>query len=81
MADGPPNPRDTGYYFAIGQVGLEMVLPIGLGAALDHYAGWTPWATVAGVAVGLVGGVAHLVSLAGRVNQSTARRRSQGPGG
>lgn len=81
MANGPPNPRDLGYYFAIGQVGLEMVLPIALGAFLDYRFGWAPWATVAGVALGLVGGVAHLVTLAGRQNQSKGRGRSQGPAG
>ena len=68
MPQGPPDPRQLGVYVAISQVGLEMVAPIGLGVALDHYLGWTPWATVVGAVVGLVGGIAHLLVLVNRRN-------------
>jgi F0F1-type ATP synthase assembly protein I len=68
MPVGVPDPKELGRLYALGQVGLEMVAPIGLGVALDHYLGWTPWATVVGAVVGLVGGIAHLLVLVNRRN-------------
>jgi F0F1-type ATP synthase assembly protein I len=64
MPSGSPNPRQMGRYLAIAQVGMEMVAPIGLGVALDYYLGWTPWATITGVILGLAGGLLHLFALA-----------------
>ena len=58
----PPTPdRDLGYYFALAQTGVEMVVPIAVGVYLDNTFGWSPWATVAGAVLGLVGGMAHLL--------------------
>jgi F0F1-type ATP synthase assembly protein I len=48
----------------MGQVGLEMVAPIGLGYFLDTRYGWSPWGVIVGVVVGLVGGIGHLVLMA-----------------
>jgi F0F1-type ATP synthase assembly protein I len=75
----PPTPEETGYYFALAQVGLEMVFPMGIGIALDYAFGWTPWATIIGLILGFVGGMFHLVML---VNRHDARNRSgSGKGG
>jgi len=61
MGWGGADPKEFGYYVALGQVGVEMVVPIGLGVLLDRYLGWEPWATVVGAVIGLVGGFAHLM--------------------
>ena len=63
---------------AYGQIGLEMAAPIGLGWFLDFRLGTTPWLTVAGAILGLVGGLAHLISLLEREERRSA---SKGPGG
>jgi F0F1-type ATP synthase assembly protein I len=63
MPEGSQNSKNLGHYFAIGQVGLEMVVPIAIGVGLDQYLGWTPWGTVVGAVIGLVGGLAHLVQV------------------
>lgn len=76
VASRLPDPRDLGRYYALAQVGLEMVAMVGLGIALDHYYGWTPWATIGGALLGLVGGVSHLVILA-----KQSERRKNGPRG
>lgn len=65
----PGDPRELGYYFALGQVGLEMVVPIGVGAVIDHYAGSGPWGSVIGAALGLVLGFVHLITLLNRRNE------------
>jgi len=61
MADNQPSPRDLGRYFALAQVGLEMVVPIVIGLYLDTKLGWSPWGVVGGAVLGLAGGLAHLV--------------------
>jgi F0F1-type ATP synthase assembly protein I len=66
VAKVPFHPREFGKYVALAQVGLEMVAPVGVGIALDHYLGWTPWGTIGGAVLGLVGGVAHLIALTNR---------------
>jgi F0F1-type ATP synthase assembly protein I len=67
MSPNRPIPKGWAQYAALSQVGLEMVAPIGMGAALDYYLEWTaPWTTVIGAVVGLVGGMAHLVAILNR---------------
>jgi F0F1-type ATP synthase assembly protein I len=61
-----PSPKELGFYFELAQVGLEMVVPVALGAALDHYLHWSPWGVVGGAVLGLVGGLAHLVAILNR---------------
>ncbi len=73
----PPSSRETGFYFALAQVGLEMVAPIGIGALLDAYLGWTPWGIVGGCIVGFAGGMLHLVVM---LQQHEAEQRRQPPG-
>jgi F0F1-type ATP synthase assembly protein I len=71
---GLPDPKELGFYFSLSQVGLEMVVPVGVGLFLDHYFEWkTPWGAIAGAVLGLVVGFVHLVAL---VNQHD----KEGPG-
>lgn len=63
MFPGPGDPKELSRYLALGQVGLEMVAPIVLGLVLDSYLGWSPWGVAAGVAIGFIGGLAHLVTM------------------
>jgi F0F1-type ATP synthase assembly protein I len=78
VTEPPPNSKEMGYYFALAQVGVEMVAPIGLGLALDYYFGWLPWATVVCAVLGFVGGMAHLVLM---VTKHDAEERQKPPGG
>jgi F0F1-type ATP synthase assembly protein I len=70
--------RELGFYFALAQVGLEMVVPIGLGAVLDHYLHWTPWGVVTGAVLGLISGLVHLVALINRQDKSGPSKRGGG---
>jgi len=74
----PADRREVGKLLAYGQIGLEMAAPIGLGWFLDFRLGTTPWLTVAGAILGLVGGLAHLIALLEREERRSA---SKGPGG
>ena len=77
MTQQPPNSREMGYYFALAQVGLEMVAPMLVGIGLDYYFGWGPWATVIGLGLGFVGGMIHLIAM---VKQHDAEQRQKPPG-
>jgi len=79
MTDKPPKFGDVGRYFALAQVGMEMVAPIVLGVFLDSQFGWRPWGVIAGAVFGLVGGLSHLVVMLNRFNKqdSTPRQDSQ----
>jgi hypothetical protein len=74
MAHGPPDPKEVGHYFALAQVGLEMVVPVGVGMLLDKSLGWHPWATAVGAVVGLAGGLTHLVWTLNRRESSGSSR-------
>jgi F0F1-type ATP synthase assembly protein I len=76
--DDSTESREQGYYFALAQVGLEMVAPLIIGLVIDHYADWGPWATIGGVVLGFVGGVAHIVML---TNKHDSQQRKQGKDG
>ncbi len=72
-----PKSRELGIYYAIGQVGLEMVAPIALGVFLDRWLGTTPILIVVGVLVGFVGGMVHLLALVKRLDRSDSDKNSQ----
>jgi F0F1-type ATP synthase assembly protein I len=74
MRFGPPSPEELGRYFALSQIGLEMVAPIGLGLALDYWLGSSPWGAVIGAILGFVGGIIHLIVL---VNQRKEKEESK----
>jgi F0F1-type ATP synthase assembly protein I len=79
MSRGPPDSKELGYYFALAQVGLEMVVPIGLGVALDSYFRWTPWGAVAGAVVGLVLGITHIVLMVNRHDRAGSSKPPREP--
>jgi len=70
LPEPKPDSR-TGKWFALSQVGLEMVVPIFLGVWLDNRFGWAPWGTVTAATIGLVGGLFHLVYLANQIEEDT----------
>jgi len=77
MPLGSPDQKNLGYYIALAQVGMEMVVPIGIGAVLDYYFKWTPWGAVTGAVFGLIGGISHLVALANKENASDSSKRDR----
>ncbi len=74
----PDDSRELGIYLTLAQVGVEMVAPMIVGLIVDHYAGTSPWLTVAGLILGFVGGLSHIVLLTKK--QDAARRKKDKPG-
>ena len=68
MVDDERQRRQMGTYLSLGQVGFEMVVPIILGVLLDRWLGTVPWLFVAGVILGFVGGLIHLIRLVNKLN-------------
>ena len=77
MVPGPTNQSDLGKYLAMGQIGTEMVAPIGLGVLLDYWLGCLPWCTVAGACIGLVAGLFLLVRIANKEAKGRADKKSE----
>lgn len=75
MPERPEDPRNLGLYFALAQVGMEMVVPVGLGIGLDMKLDWAPWGSVVGALLGLTMGITHLVVLANKQNDENQRKR------
>jgi F0F1-type ATP synthase assembly protein I len=46
-----------------------MVVPVGVGWALDAWLDWRPWGIIVGAVLGLVVGLSHLVVLTNRANK------------
>ncbi len=61
-----PETKQLARYMELSQIGLEMVAPIGLGALLDFWLDWGPWAMIAGAILGLAGGMMHLITFLNR---------------
>jgi hypothetical protein len=78
MIPGAPDPKEVGRAYAMAQVGMEMVVPIGLGVALDYWLGWTPWATVAGAVIGFAGGLYHLVLMLNKESRDSPTKPPAG---
>lgn len=57
------DPRELGYYLALAQVGIEMVMPTVVGLGLDVYFGTVPWLTILAAVLGFAGGLFHLVQM------------------
>jgi F0F1-type ATP synthase assembly protein I len=73
---GPPDSRkELGFYLSLAQVGLEMVVPVVAGIALDHYLHSLPWGTVSGAALGPLVGIIHLVVLQQRFERKGNSKR------
>ena len=56
-----PTPREMGYYVALAQVGVEMVVPIVAGYWLDDWLKTGPWITSIAAVIGFVAGMLHLI--------------------
>ena len=58
-----PDAQELGRYFALAQVGLEMVTTVAIGWLVDYWFGWQPWGIITGAVLGLVIGITHLALL------------------
>jgi F0F1-type ATP synthase assembly protein I len=79
MPEQPPYGKELAYYYSIAQVGLEMVVPIGLGLLIDYRFGSLPWATVIGAVLGFVLGLLHLIKLLNRRQDSSSSGKDREP--
>jgi fatty acid desaturase len=75
MPEQRPDSREMGFYFALAQVGFEMVVPIGVGIVLNWWLEWGAWLVIVGAVLGLVGGLAHLVALLNRHEKDAKQQR------
>jgi F0F1-type ATP synthase assembly protein I len=73
MSDDEPRFGQMGYLLALGQVGIEMVVPIGLGILLDLWLHTAPVFILIGVVVGLVGGLLHMLMILKRMDRSESK--------
>ncbi len=64
MSDGDQRP--TQQWGIASSAGSSLVGPVILGVLLDTQLGWTPWATLTGIFVGLLGCVAILIRMTKR---------------
>ena len=80
MPVGLPDPKELGRYFALAQIGLEMVAPIALGLVLDYYLNWTPWGVVCGTIIGFAGGLLHLLTMLKRFENEGSDKPPDKPG-
>lgn len=69
MFRGGGDPKQLARYLQLSQVGLEMVVPIGLGYLVDRWFNLGPWGMIVGAVCGLILGLVHLVKLS---NQDAA---------
>jgi len=58
-----PTPREMGYYMALAGIGIEMVVPAGIGSYLDRWLETSPWITIVLGALGFAAGLIHMVVL------------------
>jgi F0F1-type ATP synthase assembly protein I len=79
MFTDPSQQRQLAHLYALGQVGLEMVVPIGLGLLIDWYFQVSPWGVVIGAVLGFVGGFAHLINLLKRLEENSSGSRRDAP--
>jgi F0F1-type ATP synthase assembly protein I len=75
MAARAPDPKVMGHYLALAQVGMEMVVPAGIGLWLDKTFDWRPWGVIVGAGLGLFLGMLHLIVLLGRRQDQDSTRR------
>jgi F0F1-type ATP synthase assembly protein I len=78
MPEDSQPPVKLAQYAALSQVGMEMVVPIGVGALLDHWRQWGPWGSVCGAAIGLVVGIVRLKRFQDAAARNKNSQRQQG---
>ena len=74
-----PTPREMGYYAALAQVGLEMVLPAVLGYYLDSWLSTTPWLMIATAVLGFAAGLIHLFAILRRKERDESSEKRPPP--
>jgi F0F1-type ATP synthase assembly protein I len=79
-AQPPPDRRELGFYFALAQIGIEMVMPAVIGVLVDLALGSLPWLTIGGTALGFAGGLTHMVMMLNKHEREQQERRT-GPKG
>jgi ATP synthase protein I len=55
--------RELGYYAALAQIGMEMVLPAVFGYFLDDWLGTMPWIMVGLAVLGFAASLIHLFAI------------------
>ena len=63
--NGGDGPSMKGWAFA-SQISSSLVGPVVLGVLLDSEFGWAPWATLAGIGLGLFGCMFFLIRMKNR---------------
>lgn len=71
-----PTPREMGYYVALAQTGVEMIVPAIGGYYLDQWLETTPWITVIAAAFGFAAGLTHLIYLLKQKEKYEADQRT-----
>jgi F0F1-type ATP synthase assembly protein I len=74
MPGDEPRFGQVGYLLALGQVGIEMVVPIGLGILLDVWLHSAPVFILIGVVLGLAGGLLHMLMILKRMERSESEK-------
>jgi F0F1-type ATP synthase assembly protein I len=73
--DQEPSPREMGYYAALAQTGLEMVLPAVGGYYLDQWLGTTPWVFISAAVFGFAAGLIHLIAIVNRKDRDESGKK------
>jgi F0F1-type ATP synthase assembly protein I len=74
-----PSPRELGYYAALAQTGVEMVLPALLGYWIDGWLDTLPWFTVILAVLGFAAGLTHLIVLLNRKERDEPKDKKPPP--
>ena len=75
MKSQDPTPREMGYYMALAQTGIEMVVPPAAGFYLDQWLETTPWITIVAAVFGFAGGLTHLIYLLKKKEQEEQNKK------
>ena len=75
--------RGTSDYSGLALIGTavtELVAPILIGVWVDNRFGWAPWGLVVGTTIGFVGGIGHLLVIAGRADKTNKTKSGESDG-
>jgi ATP synthase protein I len=79
MTEPNRDSREFGRILALSQCGIEMVVPLAVGAWIDYVMGWSPWAAVTGAVLGFAGGLTHLIWMANKFDDEQSKKKKNGP--
>ena len=77
MPEDSQPPGKLAQYAALSQVGMEMAVPIGVGALLDYWRQWGPWGAISGTVLGLIVGIVRLKTIQDRAGRNQDSKRRQ----